>query len=75
MCECVCVCARVCVCAYVYVCLSAPRALITSGMIWCDTGRVRLVKSILQLFRILPSIDWMGVAIVRQYVVHTRQRC
>ena len=31
--------ARVCV----HVCLP-PRALITSGVIWCDIGRVRLVK-------------------------------
>ena len=36
-----------------YVCVSVcppPRALITSGVIWCDIGRVRLAKQALQLF-------------------------
>ena len=28
---------------------SASRALITSGMIWCDIGHVRLVEQVLQL--------------------------
>ena len=37
------------VCVCVSVCPS-PRALITSGMIWCDIGRVRLVKQVLWLF-------------------------
>ena len=38
----------VCVCVCVSVCLSVclpPRALITSG-IWCDIGRVQLVKQV-----------------------------
>ena len=26
-----------------------PRALMTSGMIWCDLGHVRLVKQVLRL--------------------------
>ena len=56
------------------VCVSVcppPRPLITSGMIWCDIGCVRLVKQVLRLFpafnyfiRHLPSIKWMGVAIL-----------
>ena len=53
----------------VYVC-PPPRPLITSGVIWCDIGRVPLVKQVLRLFpafnyfvRHLPSIKWMGVAI------------
>ena len=57
----------VCVC----VC-PPPRALITSGMIWYDIGRVRLVKQVLRLFpafnyfiRHLPTIKWMGVAILK----------
>ena len=57
--------ASVCVC----VC-PPPRPLITSGVIWCDIGRVQLVKQVLRLFpafnyfiRHLPSIKWMGVAI------------
>ena len=36
-----------------YVCVSVclfPRALITSGVIWCDIGHVRLVKQVLWLF-------------------------
>ena len=53
----------VCVCLCVSVCLP-PRPLLTSGMIWCDIGRVRLVKPILQLFSLLPSINWMGVVLV-----------
>ena len=32
----------ICVC----VCVSAPEALITSGVIWCDIGCVRLVKQV-----------------------------
>ena len=40
-CVCVCVCVRACayvhvVCVCVCVCVSSPKALITSGMIWCD---------------------------------------
>ena len=63
----------VCVCMCVCVCVSVcppPRPLITSDVIWCDIGRVRLVKQVLRLFpafnyfiRHLPSIKWMGVAI------------
>ena len=38
----------VCICVCVSVC--SPRgALITSGVIWCDIGRVRLVKQVLRL--------------------------
>ena len=61
---------RTSVCMCVSVC-SPPRPLITSGMIWCDIDRVRLVKQVLRLFpafnyfiRYLPSIKWMGVAIL-----------
>ena len=38
------------VCVCVSVCVSAPRALITSGAIWCDIGLVQLVKQVLRLF-------------------------
>ena len=31
---CMCVCLCVCVCVCVFICVSAPRLLITSGMIW-----------------------------------------
>ena len=61
----------VCMCVCVSVC-PPPRPLITSGVIWCDIGRVRLVKQVLRLFpafnyfiRHLPSIKWMGVAILK----------
>ena len=71
-CMCVCVCLSVC---------PPPRPLITSGMIWCDIGRVRLVKQVLRLFpafnyfiRHLPLIKWMGVAILTQHVVNPYQR-
>ena len=63
----------VCVCVCVPVCLS-PRPLITSGVIWYDIGHVWLVTHIPQLSSLLPSINWMGVALVTQCVVHTRQR-
>ena len=56
------------------VCLP-PRELITSGMIWCDVGHVRLVKPVLQLFSLLLLINWMGMALVTQCVVHARHRC
>ena len=39
----------VCVCVCVSVC-PPPRALITSGVRWCDIGHVRLVKQVLWLF-------------------------
>ena len=39
---------RVRVCACVCVC-PRPRLLITSGVIWCDTNLIRLVKQVLQL--------------------------
>ena len=66
---------------YVCVCMSAPRPLITSGVIWCDIDRVRLVKQVLRLLpafnyfiRQLPSIKWMGLAILAQQVVNACQR-
>ena len=66
--------------AYVSVC-PPPRALITSGVIWCDIGRVRLVKQVSRLFPTfnyfichLPSIKRMGVAILTQHVMNTCQR-
>ena len=58
-------------CVYVCLCVSA---LITGGMIWCDIGLVWLVKPILQLFSLLPSINWMGMALVTQHLMHIRQR-
>ena len=70
--------ASVCVC--VSVC-PPPRPLITSGAIWCDIDHVQLVKQVLRLFpafnyfiRQLPSIKWMGVAILTQLVVNACQR-
>ena len=36
--------------ACVFVHVSAPRLLITSGMMWCDMDPIRLVKQVLQLF-------------------------
>ena len=76
----VCVCVCVCVCVHVSVC-PPPRPLITSGVIWCDIGRVQLVKQVLRLFPAFnyfiqhsPSIKWMGVAILTQLVVNTCQR-
>ena len=71
---------RMAVCVCVSVCLSVcppPRPLITSGVIWCDIDHVQLVKQILWLFpafnyfiRQLPSIKWMGVAILTQLEVN-----
>ena len=76
-CVCVCVCMCVCVCVFV----SAPRALITSGVIWCDIGHVRLVKQVLWLspafnyfIQHFPSKEWMGVTILTQHVVNACQR-
>ena len=60
------------------VCVSTPKAINNQ---WCDIDRVRLVKQVLRLFpafnyfiRQLPSIKWMGVAILTQLVVNTCQR-
>ena len=61
-------------CVCLSVCLP-PRELIISGMIWCDTGYVWLVKPVLQFFKILLSINWKGVALVTQRIMHARQRC
>ena len=57
---------RVGMCVYV----SAPRALVTSDVIWCDIDCVRLVKQVLWLF---PAFG-MGVAILNQHFVNTCQR-
>ena len=40
---------RTLVCVSVSVCWP-PRALITSGVIWCDIGCMRLVKQVSRLF-------------------------
>ena len=71
-------CRYACVCVLVSVCVSAPEAINNQ---WCDIDRVRLVKQVLRLFpafnyfiRHLPSIKWMGVAILTQHVVNACQR-
>ena len=74
----------VCVCVCVSVCVSVRpplRPLITSGVIWCDIDHVRLVKQVLWLFpafnyfiQHLPSIKWMGVAILTQHIMNACQR-
>ena len=49
-----------CVCVH-----PPPRALLTSGMIWCDIGHMRLVKQVSQIFPafnyfyITPTVDKM----------------
>ena len=50
-----------------------PRALIISGVIWCNIDHVWLVKQVLWLFPFLncliwhlPSIKWMGMALLIQ---------
>ena len=75
--------ALVCALVYVSVCLSVCpplRALIMSGMIWCDVGHVWLVKQVSWLFPAfnyfiwhLLSIKWMGVAILTYHVVNAYQ--
>ena len=71
---------RIDMCVCVSVC-PPPRALITSGMIWCDIGHVQLVKKVSRLFPTfnyfiwyLPSIKWMGIAILTQHIVNACQR-
>ena len=71
---------RALVCVCVCVC-PPPRALITSGVIWCDIGNVRLVKQVSLLFPAfnyfiwhLPLINRMDVAILTQHVVSACQR-
>ena len=67
---------RFCLCIGMCVSVCHPlRALITSGVIWCDIGHVWLVKQVLWLFRILSLINWKGLALVTQHVVHDRQIC
>ena len=42
------------------VCVSVcppPRVLITSGVIWCDIGRMQLVKQVSQLFHDIMNHD------------------
>ena len=64
------------------VCVCLPlRALITSGVIWCAIGHVRLIKQVSQLFPAfnyfiwhLLSIKWMGMAILTQHVTNACQR-
>ena len=61
----------VCVC----VCVSAPEVINNK---WRDMLRYRpcaIVKSILQLFSLLPSINWIGVTLVTQHFVYVTQRC
>ena len=55
LCVCVCVCVFVCVYVFVFVCLSAPRLLITSGMMWRDMGSTWLVKQVLKLLCVYCS--------------------
>ena len=64
--------ASVCVCICVCVHVSTPEGINNQ---WCDIGRVWLVKPILQPFKILLLINWKGVALVTQCIVHARLRC
>ena len=65
-----CFCSLVSMC----VCVSALKGINNH---WRDLviGHVWLVKQSLRLFRILPSINWKGMALVTQHIVHARQRC
>ena len=70
--------------AYQYECLSVCltlRALISSGVIWCDIDHVG--KQVLQLFLALmqllymiylPSVKWMGVSLFTLHVINACQR-
>ena len=44
------------VCLCMCACVSTPRALITSGVVWCDIGCVRSVKQVLWLF---PAFNYL----------------
>ena len=67
-------CFYLCISMCVSVCLPL-RALITSGMICFDIGRVWLAKPVVQVLSLLSSINCIGVALVIQCTVHARQRC
>ena len=60
LCVCVHACMRVCMC------VSAPRLLITSGVMWNDMIFIRLVKQVLQLlygnYIYVYTLSLMGVA-------------
>ena len=66
-------------CLSVCLCIQPLKALITRGIIWCDTDHVCLIKQILQLSPAfscfmwhLPSIKWMGIVLFSRntFVVH-----
>ena len=59
------------VCVCVCVCVSATEGTSNQWHKWCDIGCVWLVKPILQLFSLLPSINCMGVALVMQCIMYT----
>ena len=69
---------RTSVCA----CLCLPsKALITSGVIWCDIGRVRLNKFydfpllLITLYYMTLAVDrWMSMAILTQHIMNACQR-
>ena len=67
-------CLHVSMCVRLSVC-PPLRIFITRYVIWCDIGNVWLVKPVLQLFRILSSTNWKGVALVTQRVLHSRKKC
>ena len=66
-----------CVCVCVCVC-SPLKVLIASGMMWCDIDHVWLVKQVLQtafscFIWQLPSVKWMGMALLTQHLVNPCQ--
>ena len=70
----------VCVSVCLSVC-SLSWALVTSDVMWCDIGRVQLVKQVSWLFPAFNYFTWhlllikfMGVAILTQHVMNTCQR-
>ena len=70
-----CVCVSVCLSVHLSVC---PKDINNQ---WCDIGHVWLVKQVSWLFPAfnyfiwyLPSIQWMGVAILTQHTVNACQR-
>ena len=65
------VCVHVCVCACLCVCVSTPKGI---NNLWSNVGHVWLVKPILQLFSLLLSINWMGMALVTQCIMNARHR-
>ena len=60
----------VCVCSY-FVCVSAPKATITSSMMWHDVNPIWFIKQVYSFIAAIAKVNNTGVALELKRIIET----